>query len=195
VLTLLVMFAVALASTLNAQTTKGTIAGVVTDAQGLVVSGATVTAAAVEGGDVRSTTTGTNGEYRIEALNLGKYTVTVKAKSFAETIVRDVVVNASVITSKHVELKISGGVETVTVEAGAETIQTESGELSKTIPQVDVKDLPYASLNPYQLAVTLPGVMTVAGRDDATNGTAFAVNGLRPRANNCSMRSTMRTSG
>jgi hypothetical protein len=184
VLTLLVVFALALAGTLSAQTTKGTIAGVVSDAQGLVVFGAAVTAAATEGGDVRSTTTGTNGEYRIEALTLGKYTVTVKAKGFAETIVREVVVNASVITSTNVELKISGGVETVTVEAGAETIQTESGELSKTIPQVDVKDLPYSSLNPYQLAVTLPGVMTVAGRDDATNGTAFAVNGLRPRANN-----------
>jgi hypothetical protein len=110
--------------------------------------------------------------------------VKVLAKGFAETQVRDVVVNASMITANNVELKITGGVETVTVEAGAETIQTESGELSKTIPQVDVKDLPYSSLNPYQLAVTLPGVMTVAGRDDATNGTAFAVNGLRPRANN-----------
>ena len=148
VLTLLVVFALAAAVTLSAQTTKGTIAGVVTDAQGLVVSGATVTAAASDGGDIRSTITGSNGEYRIESLILGKYTVTVKAKGFAETIVRDVVVNASVITSTNVELKITGGVETVTVEAGAETIQTESGELSKTIPQVDVKDLPYSSLNP-----------------------------------------------
>lgn len=169
-LTFVVMFALLLESTLWAQTTKGTIAGVVADAQGLVVPGAAVTAAAAEGGDVRSTTTGPNGEYRIESLILGKYTVTVKAKGFAETIVRDVVVNASMITSNNVELKITGGTETVTVEAGAETIQTESGELSKTIPQVDVKDLPYSTLNPYQLAVTLPGVSTVAFRDDATNG-------------------------
>jgi hypothetical protein len=184
VLTLLVVLALALAGTLSAQTTKGTIAGVVTDAQGLVVSGATVTASAADGGDIRSTTTGSNGEYRIEALNLGKYTVNVKAKGFAETIVKEVVVNASVITSTNVELKIAGGVETVTVEAGAETIQTESGELSKTIPQVDVKDLPYSSLNPYQLALTLPGVNTIADRDSSTNGVGFSVNGLRPRANN-----------
>ncbi len=182
-LTLLVVFVLA-AGPLSAQTTKGTIAGVVTDAQGLVVPGASVTASAAEGGDVRSTTTGSNGEYRIEALNLGRYDVKVVAKGFAETIVRDVVVNASQITATNVELKITGGVETVTVEAGAETIQTESGELSKTIPQVDIKDLPYSTLNPYQLAVTLPGVATVAGRDDYTNGVGFSVNGLRPRANN-----------
>jgi len=183
-LTGLVLLTLVLVGALAAQTTKGTIAGVVTDAQGLVVSGASVTASAIEGGDVRSSASGSNGEYRIEALSLGKYTVAVKAKGFAETIVRDVVVNASLITSMNIELKISGGVETVTVEAGAETVQTESGELSKTIPQVDVKDLPYSSLNPYQLAVTLPGVSTVAGRDDSTNGVGFAVNGLRPRANN-----------
>jgi hypothetical protein len=184
VLTVLVVFALALVGTLCAQTTKGTIAGIVTDAQGLVVSGATVNAAAVEGGDVRSTTTGPNGEYRIETLNPGRYIITVTAKGFAETVVRDVVVNASLITANNVELKVAGGNETVTVEAGADTIQTESGELSKTIPQVDIKDLPYSSLNPYELAVSLPGVNTVAGRDDYTNGFAFSVNGLRPRANN-----------
>jgi hypothetical protein len=98
--------------------------------------------------------------------------------------VRDVVANASIITSNNVELKVAGGTETVTVEAGAETIQTESGELSKTIPQVDAKDLPYTSLNPYQLAVSLPGVTTVASRDDMTNGQSFSVNALRPCANN-----------
>jgi hypothetical protein len=38
----------------------------------LVVPGAAVTAAAIETGDVRSTTTGPQGEYRIEALTLGK---------------------------------------------------------------------------------------------------------------------------
>jgi len=174
----------ALASTLFAQTTKGTIAGVITDAQGLVVPGATVTASAAEGGDVRTTTTGSNGEYRIEALTLGKYVVRVVSKGFADTVVRDVVVNASQITAMNIELKVAGGTETVTVEAGAETIQTESGELSKNIPQVDIKDLPYSTLNPYQLATTLPGVNTVASRDDATNGVGFSVNGLRPRANN-----------
>jgi hypothetical protein len=183
-LTGLMLSLLAFAGSLCAQTTKGTIAGVVTDAQGLVVPGANVTAAAIEGADVRSTTTGPNGEYRIEALNLSKYTVTVKARGFAETVVQGVVVNASLITATNVELKIAGGIETVTVEAGAETIQTESGELSKTIPQVDVKDLPYSTLNPYQLAVTLPGVSTVASRDDSTNGVGFTVNGLRPRANN-----------
>jgi hypothetical protein len=69
-LTGLVLSLLALAGTLCAQTTKGTIAGVVTDAQGLVVPGAAVTAASIETGDVRSTTTGPQGEYRIEGVCL-----------------------------------------------------------------------------------------------------------------------------
>jgi outer membrane receptor protein involved in Fe transport len=32
--------------------------------------------------------------------------------------------------------------------------------------------------------MTLPGVSSVADRDDSTNGVGFSVNGLHPRANN-----------
>ena len=70
------------------------------------------------------------------------------------------------------------------MEAAADAIQTESGELSKTISTSAIEDLPYGSQNPYSLAVTLPGVTTVASRDSMTNGTGFSVNGLRPRSNN-----------
>src|SRR6185369_1339300 len=58
---------------LMAQTTRGTIAGVVTDAQGAVVTGAKISATPVSGGEPRSTTSGPNGEYRIESLNPGNY--------------------------------------------------------------------------------------------------------------------------
>lgn len=167
-----------------AQTTKGTIAGVVTDATGAVVPGATVTAAASAGGETRTTVTGSNGEYRLEPLTPGEYAVTVAAQGFSKTKVSGVVVRTSIITSNNVQLSIAATGETVEVIASADTIQTESGELSKTIAETAVQSLPYASLNPYSLAVTLPGVSTVADRDDMTNGAGFSVNGLRPRSNN-----------
>ena len=175
---------VLVASFAMAQTTKGTIAGVVTDKSGAVVSGAAVTATAAAGGETKSVTTGANGEYRIETLTPGEFVVTVKAQGFATTKVSGVVVRTSVITPNNVALEVAGTTETVTVEASADTIQTESGELSKTISTEAIVNLPYASQNPYALAATLPGVSTVAGRDDMTNGTAFSVNGLRPRSNN-----------
>src|SRR6185369_1663360 len=86
--------------------------------------------------------------------------------------------------SNNVSLQVATTNEEVTVAAVGDAIQTESGELSKTISTTAIQDLPYASQNPYSLAVTLPGVTTVSSRDDFTNGAGFSVNGLRPRSNN-----------
>lgn len=174
---------VLVASFAMAQTTKGTIAGVVTDKSGAVVPGATVTATAANGGDTRTATTGQSGEYRLETLTPGEYVVTVKAQGFAITKVSGVTVRTSIITSNNVAMEVAGTTETVTVEASADAIQTESGELSKTISSDAIVNLPY-NQNPYALAVTLPGVSTVSDRDDMTNGSGFSVNGLRPRSNN-----------
>jgi hypothetical protein len=177
---MLVMFA----GSSMAQTTKGTIAGVVTDKSGAVVSGATVTATAVGGGETRTVTTSGNGDYRIEPLTPGIFVVTITAQGFATTKVENVMVRTSVITANNVILGVAGSTETVTVEAAADAIQTESGELSKTITPAAIQNLPFASQNAYALATTLPGVSTVASRDDFTNGQSFSVNGLRPRSNN-----------
>ncbi len=179
----LALMLVVFASFTMAQTTKGTIAGVVSDKSGAVVAGATVTATAVAGGDTRTATTGQSGEYRLETLTPGDYVVTVTAPGFATTKVSGVVVRTSVITPNNVAMEVAGTTETVTVEAAADTIQTESGELSKTISTEAIVDLPY-NQNPYSLALTLPGVSTVASRDSMTNGSGFSVNGLRPRSNN-----------
>jgi hypothetical protein len=168
----------------NAQTTRGTLAGVVTDSTGAVVSGATVTATPMAGGEARTTKTGDSGEYRIEALNPGEYLLAIEASGFAKTELQRVTVRTSLVTSYNVTLGVAKAAETITVEASGDRVQTETGELSKVVPAVAVKDLPYINLNPYSLASTLPGVLTVNSRDDFTNGAAFSVNGLRPRANN-----------
>ncbi|HEX6879500.1 MAG TPA: carboxypeptidase-like regulatory domain-containing protein, partial [Terriglobales bacterium] len=173
-----------LAGSTSAQTTKGAIAGVITDPSGAIVQNATVTAMPVSGGEPRSATTGEHGEYRLEALTPGDYTLTVKASGFAELKAENVTVRTSTVTSQSLRLAVEKGSETVTVDASAQQVQTESGDLAKTIDPVQVSEIPYVNLNPYTLATTLPGVSTVASRDDFTNGTSFSVNGLRPRANN-----------
>jgi hypothetical protein len=174
----------ALAVVSLAQTTRGSIAGVISDSSGAVISNATVSATPEAGGEARSVTTGSNGEYRIESLNPGLYRVEASAQGFSKKTVEHVAVRTSQIASTSLALQVGNASETVTVEAGADQIQTETGELSKTIPVQEIRDLPYISANPYSLAVTLPGVAKVSNRDDFTNGTSFSVNGLRPRSNN-----------
>jgi len=185
------VFALALAVLLLAtfsfaQTTKGTIAGTVTDDSGAVVQGASVSVTPKAGGEPRTTTTGPVGEYRVEALNPGPYRVAITAAHFANQVIEDVVVNVSQITSQNVVLKVGGTSETLVVEATAATVQTETGDLTGTVPSVQIKDLPITSGNIYQLAITMPGVVTVASTPGGgfTNGYAFSVDGLRPRSNN-----------
>jgi outer membrane receptor protein involved in Fe transport len=166
------------------QTSKGTIAGTVTDSTGAAVVGATVTAKASTGGESRAVTTGNNGEYHIEAINPGPYDLTVSASGFATVSVANYDVPASVVTPWSVRLNPGPVSETLLVEATSNRVQTETAELSATLPTVEIQELPIASLNPIALALTEPGVVRVSERDSLTNGVGFAVDGLRPRANN-----------
>ncbi|HEX7287416.1 MAG TPA: TonB-dependent receptor [Candidatus Angelobacter sp.] len=167
-----------------AQTSNGTIAGVVYDPQGAVVTGATVTATSQTTGETRSATTNSFGAYRIESVGPGTYTISVKAPNFALLKLDNVIVKASVITTANANLKVGATETTVEVTVGAETLQTEDGALSHDISHVEITQIPIASLNPLALILTEPGVVAPTSREDFTNGIGFSVNGTRPRANN-----------
>ncbi len=75
-----VVFAsIALAAPAFAQVTTGTITGRVSDTQGRVVPGATVTVTNKGTGQARSTNTSDSGDYTIAEVPAGKYDVTVAA--------------------------------------------------------------------------------------------------------------------
>src|SRR6266567_1946213 len=73
----------ALFSSAPAQTSRGTLVGTVTDSQGAVITNASVTMTQYATGVTRQTTTNAAGIYRIDAVNLGTYSVSVKAAGFA----------------------------------------------------------------------------------------------------------------
>lgn len=168
-----------------AQTSQGTVAGVVTDPMGMAVPGATVNVKNNTGSEDRTVTSGANGEYRVDAVTPSDYTVTVTKQGFSKKEIKDVKVPASVVTSVNAALTLGDVTQAVTVEeSGAETIQTESGEVSATISTQEISQLPIVTGNPIDLVLTQPGVVTVASRDGLTNGEGFSADGLRPRANN-----------
>ena len=180
----LFLFTFALSCAMSfAQTSKGTIAGTVTDSSGAVISGASVTAKDKSGSTVRESTTGSNGQYRIEAVQPSNYDISVSAQGFAPEKLQSVNVLASVVTSVNATLKPGANTETVSVEASALGIETDSAQLSQTISQTEVQNLPVVTLNPLELVLTEPGVVNVSSRDNFTNGVSYTVDGLRPRGN------------
>src|SRR5258708_9216679 len=166
-----------------AQTSKGILAGVVRDSTGAVVSAANVTVTNQDTNETRSVKSESTGSYRVEAISPGNYTVHVEMTGFQKFYAKDVVVRSSIVTSYDPTLHVGEVSQTVEVEAGTAQLDTENGSLAGTISTTELTKLPIFSLNPIELALTLPGVQVVSN-SAFSNGQSIQVSGARPRANN-----------
>jgi hypothetical protein len=173
---------IALCSATFAQTSRGTVSGVVTDATGAVISGASVVLTNTATTVSRSTVTNSEGFYRFDAVDLGAYSVKFDATNFGAITKSNIVVSANLTST--VDAQLSPGTQELTVDVTAESgtlLQTEAPVRGGNIDAARIVDLPVADRNPVTLALTLPGVSTNRfgfGVD------TFAVNGSRGRSNN-----------
>jgi Carboxypeptidase regulatory-like domain/TonB-dependent Receptor Plug Domain len=182
---LIALLCLGLTSAGSAQTSEGTLVGTVTDQSGAVVPNAKIKVVSSQRGDVHETTADSAGTYRVENLQPGTYQVTFNASGFAELKVSDVILSGSVTTTINGKLDVSNVNTSVTVEASAaQVIDTQSGQLGESMDVKQIENLPFASFNPAELALTLPGVQDTESNNSFTNGISYSVNGTRPRANN-----------
>ena len=168
---------------LAAQTSKGILSGVVRDATGAVIANANVTITSVDTGEHRTLTTESTGAFRAEAINPGRYTLHVEAPGFQQFDIKDLPVTPSQVTSYDPVLAPGQVNETVSVNGGAVLLDTDNGALSTSIGRTDLAKLPIFSLNPIELALTVPGVQIVSN-SQFSNGQNIQVSGARPRSNN-----------
>jgi outer membrane receptor protein involved in Fe transport len=171
-----------------AQATTGTLKGTVTDAQGGVIAGATVTVKNEATGTSSPpiTTTG-EGVFEAAALQPGNYIVTVEAPNFKRAVSTGVVVKIGIVNPLTVVLEAGQVSETVTVSANTEEIvQRDQAQISTTINTRQVQDLPSngAGFGLDTLALLAPGVINQRSTGANTNGTGLSVNGNRGRSNN-----------
>src|SRR5258708_6339625 len=118
--------AIALAGTgfLPAQSPVGNIAGVVRDASGSAIAGATATAINQAVGSTRSATTDTQGYFLISTLQPGTYKVKVDYKGFAPY-TADVPVEVGQTSQLAVDLQVAGSASAVEVSASVAQVDTE----------------------------------------------------------------------
>ncbi|HEY5838401.1 MAG TPA: carboxypeptidase regulatory-like domain-containing protein, partial [Pyrinomonadaceae bacterium] len=176
------------ASNAMAQATTGTLRGVVTDVNGAVVPGASVTAKnETTGGASPTTTTNDDGVYDISALPPGTYTVTVEATNFKRSANTGVQVKVGIVNSFDAKLEAGSVSETVTVISSTEEIvQRDQSQISTTVETRKIEDLPSnaAGAGLDTLALLAPGVFPTNSGGVNTNGTGLNVNGNRARSNN-----------
>ena len=174
----------------NAQTSRGTLTGIVTDSSGGIIAKATITITQL-GTDVkRQTTTNEAGVYRFDAVDLGTYALSAQAPGFRTNETTGVEIQAAHTTDIDISLQVGSATDVVKVEASAFEVALQISEQVRGANFSDntVSNLPITAADSLTLAQLLPGV-TVLNQNIANsinqNGTfAFSVNGQRPRGNN-----------
>lgn len=167
-----------------AQTSQGTVTGTVRDASGAVITKATVTLTNEANGVVREAATNDQGAFRADAVIPGPYTLRVAAPGFDTRVLQGLNVAPSVLTSYDVTLQVAKARSEVLVQAAnTATLDLDSGELATTISASQMQNVPIFSLNPVELAQTVPGVQML-NNGGFSNGINISINGARPRGNN-----------
>lgn len=168
-----------------AQTSRGTVTGVVTDPQGAVIAGATIELINKSTNQTRTTTTNDSGLYRFDAVDLGIYNLKIASAGFKAYTATGIEIQANRIATFDVQLETGGTEVVVEVNAASnEILQKSDAVRGGNFAHQVVTQLPTATNNPYNLALLLPGVVRPSGTTGFGNGTDISVNGARPRGNN-----------
>jgi hypothetical protein len=147
-----------------AQAPVGTIAGVVTDASGAVLSGASVTATSLSTGAERVTTANDQGFFTIPSLKPGEYVLTVANKGFADFVVPRVVVEVGQTARVDAAMKLHSVTESVEVQASSVTVDTSQTSVGGVVNLKQINELPLNGRNYLELAQLQPGVEIQEGR-------------------------------
>ena len=143
----------------GAQETTGTISGIVTDANGALVTGATVTIRDTDKNIIaRTVTTNAEGIYSAPLLPIGHYSVTVEATGFKKFVKGGIELNVSERVTLDATLEVGGATEEVVVQAAPVQVELQSSSAAGLVSNVEIKELPLNNRNFIQLVTLLPGV-------------------------------------
>jgi hypothetical protein len=157
---------------LLAQISTGNIYGTVTDESGAVMPGAAVTLTSDFG--TRTTTSGSQGEFRFLNLERGRYKVNVSLAGFTN-VSRDV----SVVTGENLNLaytlKVAAQAESVTVTAEAALVDMKKRGTATTMTTEELSNIPNAR-DPWGVLRAVPGVLVdrvnIAGNENGQQASA-----------------------
>src|SRR5260221_5663991 len=176
-----------------AQSFRGAIRGEITDAHGLPVPGAKVTARNLGTSETREVTADAEGEYRFVELSAGEYEVSAVAPGLQEARVTRVRVDVGAETVIGVALsQVKDRQDTVTVVETVPLVETSSTTLSQVVDRQLVQELPLNGRDFGKLVALTPGV-TVEGSGVAGSEKGFGqfnINGNRDRSNNYNLDGT-----
>jgi Carboxypeptidase regulatory-like domain/TonB-dependent Receptor Plug Domain len=179
-------------SAFGQSTGSATLRGTVKDPQGAIVRGAMITVTNERTKDERKATTNDEGVFVFSALTPGDYTLKVESPGFKTAERSHVSLETSSTRALEITTEIGEPTETVTITAGADQLQTETGAKENTITASQIQNLSIISRSALELLRILPGVVapdntsleSVSFGGGANANANYHVNGLRGEENN-----------
>jgi hypothetical protein len=170
-----------LASTAFAQSDRGTITGTVTDPAGAVIANAAIEARNQATGLVYQAATTSTGNYTIAQLPAGIYEVSATVPGFKKYVRQGITVEVAQVLRIDIALEVGAASESVTVQADAPLLRTETGDISHQVTARVMDDLPILGIgasqagssgirNPYAATQLIPGTMWQANAQVRVNG-------------------------
>lgn len=169
------------------QTTDAVLVGIVTDASGAAIAGATVAATNDGTGVVRDGITNESGAYRIGPLVPGTYTVSTTLSGFKTKVQKDVVLQTGAVLKLDLALEVGDVSERVEVTAATPMLQTQEASVGGVVTTSEISRIPVNGRNYTRLLVLMPGSSDVRrsqGRGDLSGSQMVSINGQRTQDNN-----------
>lgn len=183
----LAVSAIFLCSQAWAQSTFGAIIGTVRDSTGAILAGASVTVDNTDENTSRKVQTDAEGNYETLNIQPGHYRVTVTSPGFQTSTLNDLQLLARQTMRVDVTMQVGQTQQSVTVEAIAGVIASETDTIGSSYGSEKILELPTnlrasTSTSPYYLLTTLPGV-----QQDSGNDSYFSIQGGLPNQSESSI--------
>ncbi len=163
----------------------GRIHGIVTDPSGAAIPGATLLLTDNATGHEVTVKSEKEGDYTFLSLDPGSYQLTVTMTGFQTAVYDGIIVDASRITDQPVSLKLGSVSDRVEVSGVAPVLETSSSQISTTVENNDIQDLPLSGRDTLPFATLMAGNQNLGIND--SSGRYGTFNGLPNASMNISL--------
>ena len=183
-----VLVAFVISLPLNAQNSRGTILGHITDPSGAAMRGVKVTARNVNTGVSNVFTTTAAGDFVFVDLIPGTYELTTEAPGFRTAHTSGLILEVDQTLRQNITLTVGAANEEVTVTDATQMVQTDNTTTGNVLDQKTIEELPSSGRDFNNLVQLSPGAANFSGGSQiywALHGlnqsfTEVSLNGARP---------------
>ena len=161
------------------QGNQGTIEGIVVDQSGAALPGAKLTATNDATGIRFQATSDSDGLFTFPVLPVGTYTIEVEHPGFAKLTQKNVALGVGARLNLNLSLSVAGQIQSVTVTDEPPIVETTRSQVSSSVNDVAIENLPTNGRNFINFALLTPGVtLDVRGGDISFAGQRGTLNSL-----------------